>query len=147
MLNGLPQKLHSNSYNGLTPSTDNRDMNTVAKKFVCIMVVVTMIAACATMNTTPIDPAPHVIQHIIKLGDKVQITKVTGELLTFRVEEIGDSHIGGEGEKVRYSNISEIDRIQVDRAHSTRIVLTVVGIALLVILIIAGLQLESEFGS
>ena len=74
------------------------------------------------------------------MGDSVKITKNDGEEVRFKVSEITDSGIGGEGQYVAYSDIGEIRSAQFSTGATVG-VSVMTGYILLIVLAGAALAL------
>jgi len=83
---------------------------TIYRIFLCL-ILLTFTVGCSTFQRLPgTDQATITSQ--VAVGDSVKITKNDGEEVRFKVSEITDSGIGGEGQFVAYSDIGEIRSAQ-----------------------------------
>jgi len=83
---------------------------TIYRIFLCL-ILLTFTVGCSTFQRLPgTDQATITSQ--VAVGDSVKITKNDGEEVRFKVSEITDSGIGGEGQFVAYSDIGEFRSAQ-----------------------------------
>ena len=104
---------------------------TVGRLCVCLALLV-FAAGCSTFQRLPGTDA-ETVKSQVSVGDSVKITKNNGEKVRFKVSEVSDSGIGGEGQFVAYPDIQEIRSTQISTGATVGVSATV-GI-LLVLLI------------
>ena len=98
---------------------------------IACLVFVTLSTACTIMQ--PLSATgDQTLSSQIEVGDKVEITRADGSVLTFKVSDVSVSGIGGGGEFVAYSDIRQVSIRQVRMGPTVGIIVGIVVVAALV---------------
>ena len=88
--------------------TLSRLKESTASRLVTFLALVAFATGCSTMQ--PISGSDFVaITAQVDIGDKVKITRSDSSTIKFRVDEISESGIGGDGEFVAFDEIHTIE--------------------------------------
>ena len=66
-------------------------------------------------------------QTLFEPGDKVTITKSDGQVVEFKVEEVNEQGISGDGKYVAYTDMREVLITELDSEKTTEVVVTAAG--------------------
>jgi hypothetical protein len=105
------------------------------KVIICI-VLLAFITGCTTMRALPSSDAQSIASQV-EVGDKVQVTRSDGSDVKFKVEEISNEGLAGDGVFVAYSDVLQV-RV---REHSTA---KTVGLVVAILLVVKGLSDYAE---
>lgn len=117
--------------------------NKTANRLIALLVSIALIftLSCASKKVHPIPPTlPQEKVHGIAIGDTVKVTTYSGEQYKFKVENLTQEEIEGEGHKIALVDIESIKKV---RFTGKRIAAAVGIIALLVLLVWLGSSSES----
>ncbi len=102
-----------------------------ADKVVICIVLISFISGCTTMRSLPSDDAQSIGSQL-EVGDKVQIVRRDASDVRFKVEEISNEGLAGDGIFVAYSDILQVSV----REHSTA---KTVGLVAAILVVVKGL--------
>jgi hypothetical protein len=113
------------------------------KAFTVLCLVVCMIGGCTTLQ--PVANAPSDLsQHfgdggVLKPGDRVVITTISGAKHQFRVTSVRDGVIYGDHDSVPFSEITSVERREISERKTTLL-------ALLILAVVGGLAAAINSG-
>lgn len=77
------------------------------KTLLCILLAVTLVSGCTSFQ--PVHPVPDVMKSQLHTGDNVRVVQRDGELLAFKVLEVGADGLLGQDQSVAYEDIAQIE--------------------------------------
>jgi hypothetical protein len=111
-----------------------RTMMTLVQKHRNLYLIIIALFLClftAGCTTTTKVPATYwsTLATRIEPGDKVAITKSDGQEVKFKVDEVNNQGIAGDGQYVAYADMREVLLTEYDSEKTTEVVLVVAGTA------------------
>ncbi len=105
-----------------------------------VAAVVALLSACTTLKPLPPGNSPAELRSQLQAGDEVLVVTTSGQHLSFRIKEVGDTVLLGtsKGEEVRvpYEQVALVEVSRVDSGKTARNVLlgtlATLGAALLI---------------
>jgi hypothetical protein len=82
--------------------------------------------ACTTLQPMTNDAAT--LQQMLHPGDRVELTTTSGEALRFKLTEVDDRGLHGEGHDVPYRDIGSISRSEMAGGRTALLVLGVIAV-------------------
>ena len=109
------------------------------RKVAIVMLVITTITGCATTQRGP-TPYETIVWNEVKVGDRVEVIRLSGHKLKFKVTQISPSGVTGMNRFVPYRDMRSL-RVRTDGPGDAWIEFAgVVGIALLTVTLLKGLS-------
>ena len=94
----------------------------------------TLVSGCTSFE--PVHTAPDVINSQLRTGDKVRVVQRDGELMKFKVREVGADELLGKDQSVAYEDIAQIEVKRPDEDETLWLVGGVLGIGVVLILLV-----------
>ena len=101
-------------------------------RVVLLLMIISFISGCSTMKPLPSVDRATVSSHV-ELGDKVEITRNDGGVVKFKVSEITDTGVGGDGHFIAYADMRDISSKQFSAAATLGLAVGVLAIVTLVV--------------
>jgi hypothetical protein len=102
------------------------------KTFVVLCLMVCMVAGCTTLQ--PVANVPgDLSQHfndggVLKPGDRVLVTTISGTKHQFRVTSVHDGAIYGDHDPIPFSEIASVERRETSATKTTLLVVVILGL-------------------
>lgn len=110
--------------------------NSMICRSLVVLIIVTFTSGCTTMQ--PIRGTDgESLSNQISVGDTVEITRLDGEVVKFKVDDVLQSGVGGEGQFIAYKDIRQV---RVARKGSATPALLIVGGIVAAILLVGLLE-------
>lgn len=104
-----------------------------------VMLVVTTITGCSTMQRVP-TPNATIVSSEVEVGDRVEITRINGRKLKFKVTQISPSGVTGKNSFVAYADMRALSVRKAGHGDALKQIAGIVGIVLLTNTLLKGLS-------
>ena len=92
------------------------------------LAIVSLASACTTMQPLDVSSTANLANRL-DVGDKVEVTRNDGAVMTFKISEMSDTGISGEGQSVAYADIREVKTSKIKVGPTVGIAVGIAAVA------------------